>query len=166
MPRGFRKIVPLSKVKGPRLCFGFVAKPYPVPRRLRHVTKPRRLRHVTTADVAAWLEDQYGVMRTYLKVHERDIIAAMANSVEGGLESALMGRKVDLYGRGTQKIQAGFRKFISSREAERVGIPGTPTRAALMGYSKRRVRPRARGPRRPSFRDTGLYMNAFRAWVE
>lgn len=105
-------------------------------------------------------------MEVFYRVHGRDVASAIEDSLGGAMESLLMGQQVDPWGSGMQAIQAAFKKFISTREAERVGIPGTPTHAALMGYSQRRKHPFARGPRRPSFRDTGLYMASFRAWVD
>jgi hypothetical protein len=79
----------------------------------------------------------------------------------------MMGQRVDPWARGMGKIEQRFRDFISLREVERVGIPGVPTKAALRGISHRLLHPYARSnQRRPSFRDTGLYMNSFRAWVD
>ena len=121
---------------------------------------------LTTADVAGFLESKYGVMAAFYRVHQDIVMGAIARSMEGAVESLLMGRRVDTWGSATQVIQREFRQFISSREAERVGIPNTPTYAALMGHSHRRKHPYARGPRRPSFRDTGLYMASFRSWVD
>jgi len=121
---------------------------------------------LTTADVAEFLESKYDLMGTFYRVHQDVVMGAVARSMEGALESLLMGRRVDTWGSATQVIQSEFRRFISSRQAESVGIPNTPTYAALMGFSHRRKHPYARGPRRPSFRDTGLYMASFRSWVD
>ncbi len=150
------------------LNLGVVVQPYRsfdlVPgekRRKKGATIP-----VTTADVAKYLEDEYGVMQVFARVHWDDITKALAGSVEGALEALLMGQRVDPFGRGLQSIQTRFRRFISSYEAERVGIPGTPTKAALRGVNHRLKHPFAQGnPRRPSFRDTGTYQTSFRAWV-
>ena len=122
---------------------------------------------VTTGDVARWLEERYGIMQAFYRVHGDDVSQAIEQSLGGAMESLLMGQQVDPWGRGTQAIQAAFRKFISSREAERVGIPGTPTKAALRGVNHRLRHPYAKRNRpRPSFRDTGLYEASFRAWVD
>ncbi len=121
---------------------------------------------ITTADVAKILEDEYGIMQVFSKVHWKTIEKALVSSVEGALESLLMGQRTDPFARGTQAIEARFKRFISSYEAERVGIPGTPTKAALRGVNHRLKHPyRKSNPRRPSFRDTGLYMDSFRCWV-
>jgi hypothetical protein len=122
---------------------------------------------LTTVDVAEILEAKYGVMEAFYRVHKDVVMGAVARSMEGALESLLMGRRVDTWGSATQLIQSEFRRFISSREAEKVGIPGTPTKAALRGVNHRLKHPYAkRNARRPSFRDTGLYMASFRAWVD
>lgn len=122
---------------------------------------------LTTADVARFLEDKYGVMGAFYRVHQADVIKALEDSLGGAVESLMMGRRVEPWGRAMQAIQREFRNFISSKEAERVGIPGTPTKAALRGVSHRRKHPySSKNPRRPSFRDTGLYMASFRSWID
>lgn len=139
-----------------RLHLGVLVQPYRTP--------GKKVRAVTTGDVAQWLEDKYGIMEKYVDIHGDDVIAvAIENSLDGALQSLLMGGVVDPWGSAMQKIAVDYRRFISSREAEHVGLPNVPTKAALMGVNHRLKR--GRGPRRPSFRDTGLYMNSFRAWV-
>jgi hypothetical protein len=127
----------------------------------------KNVRALTTGDVAQFLEDKYDIMATFWRVRERKIGEAIENSFSGALESLVMGQRTDPWGPITQSIQSQFRDFISSKEAERVGIPGTPTKAALRGVNHRLKHPYASGnPRRPSFRDTGLYMTSFRAWAD
>jgi hypothetical protein len=122
-------------------------------------------RSVTTADVARFLEDRYGVMHAFFRVHGEDVAKAIESGLIGALENLMMGASTDPWGRGMQAIERQFRDFILSREVERVGIAGVPTKAALMGVNHRFKHPYARRARRPSFRDTGLYTNSFRAWV-
>lgn len=122
---------------------------------------------MTTGDVASILEKKYEIMETFYRVKERMIGQAIENSLSGALESLLMGRAVNPWGAATQVIEREFRQFISSKEAERVGIPGTPTKAAMRGVNHRLKHPYAKhNRRRPSFRDTGLYMASFRSWVD
>ena len=122
---------------------------------------------VTTGDVAGFLEKKYALMETFYKVYQEKIAQDLEGGLAGALESLLMGRVVDPWGAATQNIATAFRQFISSGEAERLGIPGTPTKAALRGVSHRLSHPyRSSNPRRVSFRDTGLYMNSARAWVD
>jgi hypothetical protein len=129
--------------------------------------RDKKAQAITTGDVAEILEAKYELIGTYYRVHEKDVAAAIEDSLSGALESLLMGRVVNPWGSATQKIQQGFRDFISSMESERVGIPGTPTKAALMGVNHRLKHPyKKSNPRRPSFRDTGLLMNSFRSWVD
>lgn len=121
---------------------------------------------VTTGDVAQWLERRYGVMETYARVRGKVIETALTVSVEGALEALVMGRRVNPFARGMSAIQSDFKRWISSGAAERSGIPGTPTGAALRGVNHRRAHPyRKSNPRRVSFRDTGTYMGSFAAWV-
>lgn len=129
--------------------------------------RSKKISSITTGDVAQILEDKYGIFAAYWRVHGNDGAKAIEQSLEGAMEALLMGRAVDPWGSAMQKIQSGFRDFISSREVERVGIPGTPTAAALAGVNHRLAHPyRKSNPRRPSFRDTGLYMASARMWVD
>ena len=122
-----------------------------------------------TGDVAQWLEDKYGLMQAFFNAHEQDIAGALETSVSKALESMLMGAPVDhdAFGGGANRIEEMFKDFISSGEAEQVGIPGTPTGAAMRGVNHRFKHPYAKAnPRRVSFRDTSLFMNSFKCWVD
>jgi hypothetical protein len=129
-------------------------------------SKNRKAAALTTGDVAGFLEAKYGIMAAFYRVHDKDVAKSLESSLGGAMESLLMGKIIDPWGRANQSIQAQFRDFISSREVERVGIPGTPTKAALAGVNHRLKHPyRRANARRPSFRDTGMYMNSFRSWM-
>lgn len=124
------------------------------------------IRPVTTGDVAGFLEARYGLMETFYRVRGAVIGQAMEDSIGQALEALMMGRAIDPWGSATQKIQASFREWISSRAAEQAGMPGVPTKAAMRGVNHRLAHPyRKSNPRRPSFRDTGLLMASFRSWV-
>ena len=122
---------------------------------------------VTTGDVAEILEAKYNVMETFFKVHEKDIAADLENSLAGALESMLMNAPVDLnaFGAATTEIEQRFNNFIVHKEMDALGIPGVPTKAAIEGASSRK-KGRKGKPDRPSFYDTGLYVNSFKAEVE
>jgi hypothetical protein len=127
----------------------------------------KKVMAVTTADVAQWLENKYELFTAFYKTRGDEIGEAMEGSLQGALEALMMGQRVDPFGSAMSKIESAFRDFISSRQAERVGIPGTPTLAALMGVNHRLAHPySSRNPRRPSFRDTGTLMAAFKAWTD
>lgn len=148
----------LGSGKSLTLNLGVLVQPY------RNTDKSARA--ITTGDVAKILEAEYGVMEVFSRVHRKVIETALTNAVQGSLEALIMGRRVDPFQRGLQEIQSRFKQFISSYEAERVGIPGTPTKAALRGVNHRLKHPyRKANPRRPSFRDTGLYLASFISWV-
>ena len=121
---------------------------------------------VTTADVADILEAHYALFTVYFETHETQIAEWFAESMSNTIDSLIAGAPptIDPYGEAIQKVIAGFRTFIESREAETRGIPGVPTKAALQGVNHRLKR--KRGERRPSFRDTGLMESAFVAWIE
>jgi len=122
-------------------------------------------RTVTTAQVAGWLEDRYHVMEVFYE-SDGGVMDLLRESVEDAMENLLMGAPVggNPFLEATSEIQSRFKKFISDQTMERMGIPGVPTQAALLGRSSRLKK--GRGPRRPSFRDTGLYQSSFMAWVE
>jgi len=122
---------------------------------------------VSTGDVAGWLEERYGVMQHFFDAHSQDIADALASDVAGSLENLLAGGPGQLsLATATGAIEAMFKKAISEREFDRLGIPGVPTQAAMSGVNHRLKRPYVKRAPRPSFRDSGLYMASFRAWVE
>jgi hypothetical protein len=147
------------------LHLGVVDVPYaqPAPGAVGHNKPPGSQ---TTGDVAEWLEAKYHVMEIFAELHKDDIDEALADSAAGALENLLMGSPVgaDAFGAGQSKIEDAFRKFIDTKEMERLGYPGVPTKAALKGVNHRLKR--KRGPSRPSFQDTGLYEANFAAWVD
>jgi hypothetical protein len=120
---------------------------------------------VTTGDVAGWLEADYHVMETFYEEYQYRIGQWLADAIADQIQDIADGAPPpgDPFTDGTQKIERAFRQFLSRGEIEAIN-PDTPTQAALEGRSKRRKR--TRGPRRPSFIDTGTYSAAFRAWIE
>ncbi len=125
-------------------------------------------RRSTTGDVAEILESKYGVMQAFWDTHGQqtaDDLVRNLNDYLGGLLSRNTPSQ-DIFNGSMSRTQARFKKFLSSKQAERVGIPGTPTKAALKGVNHRLAHPyRKSNPRRPSFIDSGLYQASFRAWI-
>jgi hypothetical protein len=123
---------------------------------------------LTTGDVAEILEAKYGVMGHFVDLHGADIARELENSVLGAIESLIAGAPAshDAFGTATSEIEEIFRAMLSNRELDKLGIPGVPTAAAKRGVSHRFKRPYARRKERPSFIDTGLYQDSFKAWVE
>lgn len=120
----------------------------------------------TTGDVADILEAKYNVMRVFFELHDADIAKTFEDALKGQLENVLLGApsQPNPYGTAESDIQSMFKRFISAREIERIGVPGVPTQAAKDGVNHRLKS--GHGRRRPSFRDTGLYQSSFRAWIE
>jgi hypothetical protein len=130
--------------------------------------RPLKNSSKTTGDVAEILEDKYHVMEIFAAENEQFIADALADGLEGALESLLMGAppSLDPFGTGTSKIDGRFKEFLSLQEIEKLGYPGVPTQAALRGVNHRLKRPYLRSnPRRPSFIDTGLYQASEKSWV-
>lgn len=123
---------------------------------------------VTTGDVATRLEEHYGVMDGFVRMHMTDIETVLTQSVNAAMESMIAGAPgtIDIYGDGLGEIEKLFKlDYLALMEAESAGLSGTvPTKAALEGRSVRFKS--GRGPRRPSFIDSGLYQSSFKAWVD
>lgn len=132
-------------------------------------TKKAATKSITTGEVADLLEDKYHVMELFYETHRAGIVHDITESLAGALESQMMGAppSTDPFAAGTQQINEKFKNFILSREIESLGIPGTPTEAALKGVSHRKLHPYAKAnARRPSFYDTGMYVDHFMSWID
>lgn len=122
---------------------------------------------VTTGDVATWLENKYHVMEVFWEEKADAVIVPMLEkSITGAIENLFLGAPPsnDPFGGATSKIEDAFKLFLTTKEIERLGIPGVPTEAAKRGFSHRFKNPGKRRAARPSFIDTGLYVASFKAW--
>ena len=143
-----------------------------VKRRKKKRTRARSLfgltSAITTGDVATILEDKYHLMESFYQVHEKDIGNLIVQAVAGRLENIQLGAPTgsDAFGTATNQIEDMFKKFLSTREVEHLGIPGVPTKAAQEGVSHRFLHPYAKRGERPSFIDTSLYVSSFKSWVD
>ena len=137
------------------------------PKKLRKHAAPE---HKTTGDVATIIEAKYGLFTAFHENKEAELVGYLEEGLGDALEQLLGGGSpvgLDPFAAGCSKIDEAFREFISSREAEAVGIEGTPTEAARKGVNHRLKHPYAKkNPRRPSFDDTGLMMASEKSWVE
>lgn len=130
--------------------------------------KKKKLLSTTTGDVAEFLEAKYHVMEIFFEENQQEIASALEEGMAGAIESLVMGAPatLDPFGAGTSAIETRFKNFLLTGQIEKVGYPGIPTQAALMGVNHRMARPHQRRARRPSFIDTGLYESSFKAWVD
>ena len=124
----------------------------------------------TTGDVAEILEDKYRIMGNFFDAHQGDIVSALEESIGDSLDNLLMGAPPggNATAAAAADIETLFHRFISTGEMETGEfVEGVPTQAALKGVNHRLAHPYAKGnPRRPSFRDTGLYEASFKAWID
>lgn len=158
------------------LHLGVIDIPYAYTQKGERSTKKRAgkksrkvVKSTTTGDVAEILEAKYGLMETFFEVHEDEIVGEITQSLAQAIESLMSGipQNHDPFSAGTQQINEMFKQFILSGEAEKVSIPGTPTKAALHGVSHRKAHPYAKAnARRVSFYDTGLFVDNFMSWVD
>lgn len=119
----------------------------------------------TTYTVGKALEEKYGLFSKFAESESTKIAEHLSESIAGALETIYMGQQVkDPFEAGTQGIDQDFRHFLDIEKMAQLGVPGVPTKAALMGKSirfKRRT-----GPRRPSFIDSGILQTSLKSWVE
>lgn len=130
----------------------------------------------TTGDVAEILEGKYGVMQHFFDLHKQEIGNLLAQQLAHGMESIALGAPItfNVYGGATSEIENKFKQFLSLREMDKLGIPGVPTKASLMGKSSRKKKSKERkgrgrsasGTTRPSFIDTGTYQANMRAEIK
>lgn len=123
----------------------------------------------TTADVATWLENKYHILGRFASVKKQEIADEMAKSVQSSLRRVMMGGPAgDPFARGSANIEHMMKEYISSKEVEIVlagNTPPVPTQAALDGV-RHRNKKASKGPRRPSFIDTGMYQGSLKSWVD
>lgn len=150
------------------LNLGVVDVPYAhqPPARGRRKKRGGGAARITTGDVADILEGRYHVMEHFAQIHQADVAAALEDGLAGALETLMMGGSpaASLFATAEGEIEESFKRMIETKELDRLGYPGVPTQASLDGRSSRFKR--RRGPARPSFVDTGLYVGSFKAWVE
>jgi hypothetical protein len=129
----------------------------------REFQSPPQYGAPTTGDVATWLENKYEVMATFYEMHREEITDIIGRWYLAKHEAIAMGapvESVDMQG-FIDEIAVLFHRFIDTKEMD--GRAGIPTAASLKGINHR-MKDR-RTPGRPSFRDTGAYEGAFRAWL-
>ena len=122
----------------------------------------------TTGDVAEWLEDKYHVYQHFFEAHGVEIAEELTQSLKDFFEDQLSGSPANAvsFTAAESEIKHLFTKFIDTKEMDRLGYPGIPTKASLAGVNHRMKHPYAKRGPRPSFKDTGTYEAAFKAWLE
>lgn len=119
----------------------------------------------STYEVGTILESKYGLFSAYYKNRKDFIAEQVVESMLGALEDMQLGApEGDMFGAAGSAISEDFRNFLNARVIETLGIPGVPTKAALNGVQS--AKKKKRGPRRPSFIDTGILRKDFKAWVD
>jgi hypothetical protein len=123
----------------------------------------------STGEVAEILEAKYHVIEIFYEEHQRDIAGLLEEIYGSALDDLLKGAPAG--GNTAAELGSGikslFAKFIDGRQMDGLGYPGIPTQAALRGVNHSKLHPYAKGnPERPSFRDTGQYLDSFWAEIE
>lgn len=152
------------------LNFGVVDLPYA--NAPRGAGEKRTGATVTTGDVAGFLEDRYHVMELFWEIKQDDIVGAIERSWQNSADAIAMGAPLNLdpSGAAMAEISTMFHTFISTKQLDGI-VPGVPTQASLEGVSHRFKKKKSKtkkkknkGPR-PSFYDTGLYLDSFVAFM-
>lgn len=134
----------------------------------------------STGDVAEILEKQYSVMGNFAALHADEIQELVEISFAEAIENVLAGQPARLakpMNQATDDIKNLFTEYLNDEEIAATGQEGVPTQAAKDGVrsslkNKKEIKKikdyksRVRGVRRPSFIDTGLYRNSFKAWAD
>ena len=132
---------------------------------LEQISEGRPQGAQTTGDVAAILEKKYHIMKLFYETRRPEIAEQLADSISDKIQdiingAPLTGSPIDA---GALIIEDWFKQFLSTQEVETLGIRDVPTTAARNGVNHRLKK--KRGPRRPSFIDTGLYQASFKVWA-
>jgi hypothetical protein len=130
-------------------------------------TRNGKVEHQTTGDVAEWLEDRYGVMEHFVDLHGDEIAKSIESSLAGALESLATGAPARLnpFGTAMSDIETLFKfTYLDKEEITKTGAQGVPTAAAKKGVNHRLKL--NKGPKRPSFIDTGQYQATMKAWTD
>jgi len=121
---------------------------------------------LTTGDLAEILESKYGLYSVFLDANLEKIEEQIAESLRDAIDNVLAGAPLpeNPFADAQQEIVSDFVTFLDTSEIEKIGVRGTPTEAALKGVNHRlKLR---KGPRRPSFIDTGALRASTAAWVD
>ena len=150
-----------------KLHFGVVELPYADAGSGKRRAKKSSSGSITTLGVARILESRYHIMEVFYELHGDMIADELMKGYERAAESIAMGAPIDLDPTAdfSAKIENRFHEFLTNKEMDNLGIPGVPTKASLMGQSRRFKRQYKRRASRPSFVDTGLYVGAFKVWT-
>jgi hypothetical protein len=126
----------------------------------------RNAGNITTGDVAEILEAKYHPMEIYFEIHGQEVADKMTEGLVGTMENVLAGAplSVDPFGDAEAFIDSGFKDFITTGEMEGLGYPGVPTKASIERKSARFKKGKSR-KERPSFVDTGLYVDSSKSEI-
>jgi hypothetical protein len=120
----------------------------------------------TTFGVGKILEDKYGLFSAFVENNDQFIADAIAEDAAASLETFLLSGQLpdEMLPEASGKISQRMKEFLSLQEVEKLGLPGVPTKSALQGRSIRLKQ--KRGPRRPSFIDSGVLEASLKAWID
>ncbi len=121
---------------------------------------------LTTGDLAEILEGKYELYSGFVELHQEDIAAALVDSLDDALDTIIGAGVVpsNPLAAAEQKVTTLLRTYFDNEEIAKLASQGVPTAAALKGVNHRLKL--SKGPRRPSFIDTGALRAASDCWTE
>jgi hypothetical protein len=127
--------------------------------------------NITTHQVAVKLEKRYRIMHSFYEAHKVEISQDIADAYGAMISNLFNGRplrKDQAMGQATSRIPALFHKFLDTKQLDGT-MPGIPTKRSLEGISHRKKKrvhhKKGQVIVRPSFEDSLLYRNSFKAWM-
>ena len=128
--------------------------------------------NITTGDVAEILEANYGIMGKFFELHEDEITGKVADVFSGMIEDQIMERPIN-FGElvDLSSLKSVFQSMIIDQELDGI-VGGVPTKASMdrsVNHRKKKgvnLDRKGKGVSRPSFYDTHLYADSFKAWIK
>ncbi len=125
----------------------------------------------TTGKIATILENKYGILQKFIERYQNDAVIYLKTALVNFIQDTINHQEAsdNSFQTAFSQIEHEMKKFLSSQEVERVGMPNVPTQAALKGIShrfkrNRKIKQKMNGQRRPSFIDTGLMESSYKVW--
>lgn len=118
----------------------------------------------TTGTVADVLETKYGLFSNFADSNLGFIADELANGMADAIDALMNGQHINPYAGACSAIDQKFKEFLDTEEMAKIGVAGVPTKAAVMGVNSRLKA--KRGPRRPSFIDSGTLRTNLISWIE
>jgi hypothetical protein len=121
---------------------------------------------ITTFALANILEKKYTLYSKFAEMNQQFMADKLTVGMQNALEGLMKGHPIqDPFATAESFIADRFKEFVGSQELDGI-VAGVPTKASLMGYSRRKVKAKKKGLPRPSFIDTGALVERLTVKVQ